>query len=137
MGEVQVGQARDQLVGPLGHLFVVGQDAGQRLVREQPEPGGPPGHVLVGHGGEVAHRRRPVQDEVHPALLGGRDVLDQAAHAQLARGGALAGLLVGQVPGGEAQEVPGRGQPGQDVGALAVEVFGFARHGLHLSSFPV
>jgi hypothetical protein len=32
-----------------------------------------------------------------------RDVLDQATEAQLTRGGALGGLLVGQITGREAQ----------------------------------
>jgi hypothetical protein len=132
VGDVQVGQAGDQLVGPLGDLLVVGQDAGQRLVRQQPERVGPPRHVGFGHVVVVTQRRRALHGEVRPALLGRRDVLDQPAQGQLAHGGALPGLLVGQVPGGEAQEVSGRGQPGQDVGALAIKV---ARHGRPLSSF--
>jgi len=46
-------------------------------------------------------------------------MLDQAAQAQLAHRGALPGLVIGQVADRETQEVPGLGQGGQQVGALA------------------
>lgn len=55
-------------------------------------------------------------------------MLDQAAETQLARGGPLPGLLVGEVAGGEAQEVPLLGERLQQVGALAAD--GRCRGGL-------
>jgi len=46
-------------------------------------------------------------------------MLDQAAQAQLAHGGALRGLLIGQPADGIAQKIPMLGQRFQQVGALA------------------
>ena len=60
-----------------------------------------------------------MHDEAGPVPLHGRHVLDQAAERQLARGRALPRLLVVQVTGGVAQEVPGLGQHRQQVSAFA------------------
>ena len=54
-----------------------------------------------------------------PAPLDLADVLDQTAQGQLADRGALPGLLVGQVTGGVAEEVPCLAEHRQQVGPLA------------------
>lgn len=106
----------------------------------------PAGPVGLGHRREVRHRRRAVQDGVHPAPLDRGDVLDQAAQAQLAHRGPQPGLLVGEVTGGEAQEMPVLGQrlkpfralPGD--GRLLCQIRGdglVAGHGLRLRWFRV
>ena len=60
-----------------------------------------------------------IRDEPGPLPLDGGDVLDDAAQAQLARRRPLGRLLVGQVAGGEPQELPVLGKRLRDVGALA------------------
>ncbi len=53
------------------------------------------------------------------ALLGERDVLDQAAERQLAHSRALAGLIVGDALGRLGEEVSRCGEGLEDVGAFA------------------
>ena len=112
VGRVQVRQRGDELIGPARHLLVAFQQAGQRLALRHDERPGPLAGVR-------AHRRRAVEDEAGPLAFGGRDVLDQAAQAQLAHRGALPGLVVGQAADGVAQEVAVLGEGGEQVGTLA------------------
>jgi hypothetical protein len=62
----------------------------------------------------------------------GIDVLDQAAWAQLAHGGALPGLLVGEAAGGEPQEMPVFRQHREQVFPFGVRHLACA-HSLRLS----
>src|SRR5690242_15799282 len=112
LGGVQVRQRRHQLVGPPRHLLVLIQQPGQRLPFQHLESASPLVRVRP-------HRRRALLNEVDPLPFGEGDVLDQAAQGQRAHRGALPGLVIGQVADREAQEVPGLGQGGQQVGALA------------------
>src|SRR6185437_11089960 len=96
------------------------------LLRQQPEPVGPVLVVGLSHGAEVGRHRRAVHDEAGPVLLDRGHVLDQATEGQLAHRRALPRLLVVEVPGREAQEVPGLGQRRQQVRALTGQGRGVA-----------
>src|SRR5262249_59660863 len=80
---------------PLGPLVVPSERRGQCLVRTQPEP------TVVALLAGPAARQHPVD----PALFTLRDVLDQATHAERARGGGGPSLLVGQPIGGDAEQL--------------------------------
>ena len=75
----------------------------------------------------------PVHDEVDPALLDQCHVLDHPAQAQLADGGALPGLLVGQTLDGPTQKGPVRLQGVEQVATLE---FGIALVIGHEGSVP-
>jgi len=127
---VEVGQRGDQLVGAGGDLGIPGEQLLERLHLGHPVAVGPgrdlrrrvaPVHVRPV---DVGGRRRPVDDEVGPGPLGVRDVLDQAAEGQLAHSRASPGLLVGDAPHGEAEEVAVPAQALDEVSALAGQLGG-------------
>jgi hypothetical protein len=72
------------------------------------------GVAVLGH----RHRGRPVDDEIGPALLGEGDVLDQPAEGQLAHGGALPRLVVGEPMHRVDEEAPVGGEALQQVVTL-------------------
>ena len=74
----------DQLVGRRRDRGIRLQDAREGLALQQTEAVGVVGVVAVARDG-----RRPVDDEVGPALLGLGDVLDDATEGQLTDGGPL------------------------------------------------
>ena len=114
--QVQVGQRADQLVGACRHSLVLGQDPGQGLPGQHPEPVGELAVVAVGR---RLQRLRALEDEVDPSLLGRGHVLDQPAETELAGRRGLGGLLVGQALHGVPEQVAVLGQRVQDVRALA------------------
>jgi hypothetical protein len=131
---VQVGQAGHNLSRSPGNLSVVLEQAGERVFRVHVEQARPL-DLGVGRG----HRVGSAEHEVHPTLLRRGNMLDQAAQAQGASGGALRRLGVCQVADGEAQEVPMPVERFQEIGALASADHRVGGHGgppLLIRSYP-
>jgi len=113
LGGRQVGERRDELVGPGRDLLVPLEHARERLARQHRELelalGHPRRQLLCGPGHEVgpghavgqlvAHGRRALEHEAHPSLLDRGDVLDEPAEAERAGRRAQTGLLVGEARG--------------------------------------
>ena len=77
----------------------------------------------------VTHRRGAVDHEAHPLVLGGRDVLDQPAQAQIADRRGLGCLLIAEPASCVDQGGPRCRQCGEQFDALGVSGGGRIGHG--------